>query len=544
MLYFQSIISLYSFDEYYFKKWPEQLYLLLVLFFCLFLSIRLYLKTKNHPVLVHWPIVGILPSLIQNAHRIYDWTVDISNTFGGTIAGRGPVFAGLDILHTCDPRNVKYILSTNSSNFPKGLGFKETFDIFGEGLFNSDSHFWLAQRRIARMTFNSKKVRNIITNMSQKVVQDALLPLLSHVAKQSSVVDLEDVLLRYTFDTSVNIIFGRNPNYLSTSFPWNKLANAIDEAMEAVFYRHIVPSSWWKFCRWFMIGSNERKLEKAWRTIDQHLTPYITATREDMATKGISTEESDLLQVYMGLKEGEKDELLLSKMSCDKFFRDTGFSFLMGARDTTASALVWFFWLLSKNPCVEAKILEELKLVFLKNTKGENCSSHLKTKRLPCTVFDADDQTGLVYLHAALCECLRLYPPAPLNRRNAVKDDVLPDGTVVKSGMLIIISSYAMGRMEWVWGKDCLEFKPERWMDEDGKLNHEAMSKLISFSQGPRICVGKDMGFVMMKAAASAMLFNFHVEVLEGQNIQPKPSITIGMKNGLMVRIKERELIL
>ncbi|OVA15025.1 Cytochrome P450 [Macleaya cordata] len=483
--------------------------------------------------MVHWPIVDMFPSLIYNAHRIHDWTVDISKTLGGTIVARGPIFAPLDILYTCDPCNAKYILRTNFCNFHQGVDYKETFDLIGEGLLSSDSHFWVAQRRIARMTFSSMKVRNIISNAGQKVVKDSLLPFLAHIAKESSVVNLENVFMRYTFDASVSIIFGRNPNSLSTSFSSNEFADAMDDATEAVFYRHVVPSSWWKFCHRWMIGSNERRLERARRTIERYLTPYITAKREDMA-KGV--EESDLLQVYIGVKEGEKDELMLSKMSSDKFFRDTALTFLFAGRDTTGSALTWFFWLVSKNPCVEAKILEELKLVWYskKNTKGEN-------EKRPWVVFDADDITKMVYLHAALCESLRLYPSAPLIRKGALNDDVLPDGTVVKSGMMIVISNYAMARMEWVWGKDCLEFKPERWMDDDGKLNHETQSKLFSFGFGPRVCVGKDMAFVTMKSAASAMLFNFHVQVLEGQNIQPKAAISLKMKNGLMVRIKERE---
>ncbi|OUZ99320.1 Cytochrome P450 [Macleaya cordata] len=525
-MYFMNSI-LVSF-EYNLMKWPE-FYLAIL---CCFLSIRWYLKHKNQ-ALVRWPILDVLPSLLQNAHRIHDWTVDISNTIGGTIVARGPIFRSLEMLYTCDPRNIEYILRTNVSNFPKGSDYKEVFNILGDGLFNSDSQLWHAQRKIARMTFTSKKVRSIIANMSQKVVKDSLLPLLAHVAKQSSIVDLEDVFLRYTFDASFSIIFGRNPNYLSISFPSNEFAKALDDSTEALFYRHVVPKSWWKLCRMLMIG-NEKKMDRAWRTIDQHLTHYISTKQEKMVQ---GTEEiSDLLQVYMSLKEGEKDELL--SKSSDKFLRDTTLTFLFAGRDTTGSALTWFFWLVSKNPSVEAKILEELKLVFSKNMKGEN--DGLGAKRP--WVFDADDLTGMVYLHAALCESLRLYPSVPINRKNALKDDVLPDGTVVKSGMLIIISKYAMGRMEWVWGKDCLEFKPERWIDEDGKLNHETLSKLIAFSIGPRICLGKDMAFVMMKSAASAMLFNFHVEVLEGQNIQPKPSVVLQMKNGLMVRIKERIL--
>ncbi|OUZ99321.1 Cytochrome P450 [Macleaya cordata] len=511
---------------YYLKKWPE---LYLALFF--FLCFRWYLKLKNQ-VLVHWPIVDMLPSLLQNLHRINDWCVDISNTYGGTRVERGPVMGRLNVLFTCDPRNIEYIYRTNFSNFPKGSEYKETFDILGDGLFNIDFDMWHAQRRMARLTFASKKVRDIIAYTTRKVVQDSLLPLLAHVAKQSSILDLEDVFLRYTFDTSFSIIFGRNPNYLSISFPPNEFAEAMDESLEAVFYRHVVPNAWKKLCRWLTIG-NERKMDKAWRTIDRHLTRYIAAKREDILKE---TEANDLLQVYMSYKEGEENNQLLTYD--DEFLRDTALTFLFAGRDTTGMALTWFFYLVLKNPHVEAKILEELKLVFSrKNTKGEDGPKPKKP-----WVFDVDDLKGMVYLNAALYECLRLYPSLPLNRKGALKEDILPDGTVVKPGMMIIISTYAMGRMEWVWGKDCLEFKPERWIDEDGKLNHESMSKFFTFSVGPRTCLGKDMAFMLIKSAASAMLFNFHFELLEGQNIQPKPSITLKTKNGLKVRIKERVL--
>ncbi|RZC56883.1 hypothetical protein C5167_015733 [Papaver somniferum] len=157
-------------------------------------------------------------------------------------------------------------------------------------------------------------------------------------------------------------------------------------------------------------------------------------------------------------------------------------------------------------------------------------------------VFAIDDLKDAVYLHATICESLRLYPPIPHNRRTALKKDVLPDGTIVDPGMMTVISMYAAGRMEHVWGKNCLEFKPERWISENGKLNHETMSKFFGFSIGPRSCLGQEMAFVMMKLAASAMIFNFQVEVLVGQLVEPKPSIVLKMKNGLMVRVKERVL--
>ena len=47
-----------------------------------------------------------------------------------------------------------------------------------------------------------------------------------------------------------------------------------------------------------------------------------------------------------------------------------------------------------------------------------------------------------------------------------VEDDIFPDGTVLKKGTRLIYVIYAMGRMDGIWGKDCREFKPERWLRE------------------------------------------------------------------------------
>ncbi|MCL7043197.1 hypothetical protein MKW94_018302 [Papaver nudicaule] len=537
MVHSNYIQLFFSFDFYKYlviKNCRPETYNLLVLLFCLVFSVRWYFMHYKNKVVAEWPIVGRLPSLILNAHRIHDWTVEISRGIGPTIIERGPFFGRVEIAYTCNPRNAKHVLSAHFSNFHKGQDYTDALDILGDGLLTATSSFWVAQRRTARITFNSKTVRSIIFHKGELVAHHALLPLLSHISKESSVVDLQDVFLRYAFDTSVNIIFGQSSNFLSTSFPPNEFAKAIEDAQEVVFYRHLLPSSWWKLLRRLKIGSIERKLDAAWKIIDRDIAEYIAVKREDMAAKGTkeeADEESDLLEVYMSIKDGEKDELLLSKMCSDKFFRDTALTFLIGSRDTIASALSWFFWLILKNPSVEAKVIEELKLIVQK--KNTMAPKHP-------VVFDADDQTEMVYLHAALCESLRLYPSAPIIPKTSIDDDVFPDGTVVKSGMMVLISFYAMGRMEWVWGEDCLEFKPERWISEDGKLNPEVMSKLVSFSLGPRNCIGKDMAFVLMKLVASAMIYNFHVEVLEGQKIVPTPSIMLKMMNGLMVRVRER----
>jgi hypothetical protein len=47
---------------------------------------------------------------------------------------------------------------------------------------------------------------------------------------------------------------------------------------------------------------------------------------------------------------------------------------------------------------------------------------------------------------------------------------------------------------------------------------------------------------MQMKTIVSAVVWNFDMEVVEGQTIQPKMSSLLQMKNGLAVKLKRRDM--
>ncbi|KAI5002041.1 hypothetical protein ZWY2020_026691 [Hordeum vulgare] len=151
------------------------------------------------------------------------------------------------------------------------------------------------------------------------------------------------------------------------------------------------------------------------------------------------------------------------------------------------------------------------------------------------------------YLHAALTEAMRLYPPVPINTRVAAAADVLPDGTTVRAGWFADYSAYAMGRMPRLWGDNCREFRPERWLNGDrGEFVAVEAARYPVFHAGPRTCLGKEMAYVQMKAVAAAVIRRFAVEMVETPVSMDAPPLyelgaTLRMKGGLRVRIKKRE---
>jgi cytochrome P450 len=183
----------------------------------------------------------------------------------------------------------------------------------------------------------------------------------------------------------------------------------------------------------------------------------------------------------------------------NKFLRDTSFNLLAAGRDTISSALTWFFWLVATHPFVEAKILEEIK-------------ENLPSRKDNWKYLGVEGLNKLIYLHAALCEVLRLYPPVPFEHKSSLKSDVLPSGHMVESNSRIVYSLYSIGRMEKIWGEDCLEFKPERWISKKGGIIHVPSYKFIAFNAGPRTCLGKDISFIEMKMIAASILLNYQIQ--------------------------------
>ncbi|KAG6527021.1 noroxomaritidine synthase-like [Zingiber officinale] len=493
---------------------------------------RLFRRGRRDRMPLNWPVVGMLPGALLNLHRVHDWAVKLHRRVGYTFWFRGPWFLGMDYLCTADPANVHHIFGLNFSNYPKGSEFAEIFDILGDGIFNSDGEAWKAQRSRAHAVVSSRPFRAFVADSIREKVAADLLPLAAGFAERGAVLDLQDFFLRLTFDATCTFVFGVDPRCLSAGFPTVPFARAIDDAMGAIFLRHAAPRAWWKLMKRLNVGE-EKKLAAAREEIDRFINQTLTEKRIDKGSMNLA-EKADLLSSYIinnSINEGDGGDS--DDWTSTKFLRDTALNFMLAGRDTTGTAITWFFWMLSENPEVESKILEELKELRRSSDDADD----------DLVVFDAEEVGKLVYLHAALCETLRLYPSVPFEHKSALRDDVLPSGHKVAAGTKVLLSAYTLGRLEGVWGEDSAEFRPERWISEKGKVKHEPTYKFLSFNSGARTCLGKEVAFVQMKTVAAAMVYNFQVQVVEGAAAgEPKLSIILQMKGGLPVKLKRRTM--
>nr|QWK52248.1 cytochrome P450 96A15 [Isatis tinctoria] len=482
------------------------------IFFLVYQCVFLRKNSQGGPLFKNWPFIGMLPGMLGQIPRLFDWTVEALEANDLTFAFKGAWFSGTDLLFTADPRNVHHMLSSNFGNYPKGPDFKKIFDVLGDGIVAVDQELWEDLRKSSLAIFHHQDFLKLSLSSNTSKLKENLVPFLDNAAEKNIVIDLQDVFQRFMFDTSSILMTGYDPMSLSIEMPEAEFGEAADLGEEAIFYRHLKPVFLWKLQNWFGIGL-ERKMRTALFTVNRMFAKIISSRREEIS-RGKRESSMDVLTYYMNV-DTAKYKLL--KPSNDKFIRDVVLSLLLAGRDTSSSAITWFFWLLTKHPQVMTKIRHEI------NTK-----------------FDPTDLEKLVYLHAALLESMRLYPPLPFNHKSPSKSDVLPSGHKVDADSKIVISIYALGRMRSVWGEDAADFKPERWILDNGEIKREPTSKFLVFNGGPRTCLGKNLALLQMKMVAVEIIQKYHFKVVEGHKTEPIPSVILRMKHGLKVTVTKK----
>ncbi|CAH2060450.1 unnamed protein product [Thlaspi arvense] len=424
----------------------------------------------------------------------------------------------LNSVVTANPSNVEHILKTRFHNYPKGKQFSVILgDLLGRGIFNSDGDTWRFQRKLASLELGSVSVRVFAHEIVKTEIETRLIPVLtSFSTNPSSVLDLQDVFRRFSFNTISKLSFGFDADCLRLPFPTSEFAVAFDAASTLSAKRALAPFPLlWKIKRIFKIGS-EKELKESINVINRLAGDLIKQRR----LSGLTGKKNDLISRFMAVLAEDDDEYL----------RDIVVSFLLAGRDTVAAGLTGFFWLLTHHPKVENRIKEELDRVM-----GPGFDS---------VTSSCDEMRDMNYLHAALYESMRLYPPVQFDSKFALNDDVLADGTFVKRGTKVTYHPYAMGRMARIWGPDYQEFKPDRWLDNQGKFRPENPVKYPVFQAGARVCVGKEMAIMEMKSIAVAMIRKFKMQVAgpgSTEMLRFAPGLTATVNGGLPVMIRERE---
>nr|OQO22202.1 hypothetical protein B0A51_10867 [Rachicladosporium sp. CCFEE 5018] len=252
--------------------------------------------------------------------------------------------------------------------------------------------------------------------------------------------------------------------------------------------------------------------------IKQTCRELIQHKRKVMQEKGETSK--DILSVALSSGNFTDEELVNQMMT-----------FLVAGHETTATSTIWAIFLLCRHPEAQAKLREEVR-------------SLLPSPSSPITATQLD---SCHYLHAVCSEVLRLYSPVSMTLRIADKDATL-NGHFIPADTTIILAPWAINNSKKLWGEDAHEFKPERWLDADGKANNKGGAdsnfSFLTFLHGPRSCIGQKFAQAEFACIVAAWVGTFETTFEENSPLatgepEIKGGITSKPKGGLWVNLKE-----
>jgi len=147
--------------------------------------------------------------------------------------------------------------------------------------------------------------------------------------------------------------------------------------------------------------------------------------------------------------------------------------------------------------------------------------------RLPA----ASDVPALAYTRDVVAEAMRLYPPAWVIGRRAIRATQLGRWTI-PAGSIVIASQYVTHRDPALWG-DPLAFRPERWGTDARALPKFAY---FPFGGGNRLCIGEPFAWMEAVLVVATIARRWRFERIDDAPIPLEPLVTLRPKTAIRLR--------
>ncbi|PCH41962.1 cytochrome P450 [Wolfiporia cocos MD-104 SS10] len=400
-----------------------------------------------------------------------------------------------------DPKGAAHVLS--SSNFVRpAAGRRMLVQFFGESLFSTEGDEHRRQRSVLNSAFTLASVRdvsNVIFDLAKNLAITWEEELDKSTEETGQIIEITGPIHRVALDAISMTAFAYDvgnsdhsiPELISKisnvpQSPVTLLASALADVLP-VLTRLPSPMKEWTTMLRTELG---RIADEVWSQAQESSGPMF---------------HSKLLDSMNGAEEIHGVE-----MSRDRAIAQI-VGVLFAGYETTANVIGECLYELARCPQVQEKLRKEL-VQFIS-----------KTGREP-TFDDLFIGTQLPYLDAVTRETLRTKAVLMVIAREAVEHDKIPllfpthgvgsPYVLVNPGQIVYIPVRdGINVDKTIWGPDAGVFRPERWL-EDGALpdtvnSIHAPGHLMTFGDGPKICLGRNFAIAEFKIVVSTLVRHF-----------------------------------
>ncbi len=409
----------------------------------------------------------------------------------------GPIFS-MRLLHTrvvfmLGPEANHFVTVAHPENFHwRESSFGDLIPLLGDGLLTIDDNYHDRARAIMMPAFHREQVTSMIDSMAAES-EGAIATL-----RPGEVFDLYDWMRNLAMRIAMRALLGLDPDGAG------KGAAAAEHFERALgFYGIDYPLRLLRGP-----GSPWRKLVASRKVLDEIVFAEITRRRAapDPGSR-------DILSLLLAAR-GEAGEAFT-----DREVRDQVMTLMFAGHDTSTSTLTFMMHELARHPDVVAQLCEEQDRVL----GGAAPTVDQLEREMP-------------YLDMVLDEVLRLYPPAWIGPRRAVREFEF-GGYTVPLEAYVNYCSWASHRIP--------EFFPEPEAFIPERFTRERKAALprgayVPFGGGQRICIGKRFGQTEVKLVATMLLQRLRLDALPGRTMTVRQMPTLSPKGGLEMRVLSR----
>ncbi len=429
----------------------------------------------------------LLGNLLEFRKDVLQLLMDGPRRFGDVVRYRlGPVIVHL-VNH---PDLIRHVLLTRHEIYNKDTRSSAKIrSITGEGLLTSNGDFWLRQRRLMQPTFSPQRLDRFADVMAQSTTR--MLQRWNEIAKRGQPLDIASEMMALTFTIVGKTLFGAELGGEAEAV--ERSSTQILEHTWKRLEKLVEPPSWFP-------SAGSRRFQRGLRDLDRIVHRLIAERRRQ------GSASNDLLSLLLQRTDEETGQRMT-----DEQLRNETLTLLLAGHETSANALTWTWYLLSKHPAVRRRLTDEVSEVL----KG----------RTPT----AEDLPRLVYTAMVFKEAMRLYPPIWIMERRALEEDML-GGYTIPAGSSVVISPYVTHRDPRFW-ENPEGFDPERFTPKASEDRNPHC--YIPFGLGQRLCIGNHFVLMETRIILAAIAQTFRLDLVPGHPVEPMPGITLRTRHGL-----------
>lgn len=391
------------------------------------------------------------------------------------------------------PDLIQEVLQKKQRYFMKSDFYDELKHAIGDSLFTvAGGDHWLWQRRMIQPSFSKTNI-----NAFQEDI-DALASEFVATWKERNFktqnIRIHDEFVRITLEvicrTLLGIVTTDESDIVLDNFPYILKFLGV-----RVFHPSPLP-----------LDSDTPSIQRFKRSLaalDEIVAKYINDKLEKQSRNILVSDDLLTALLLQENKDGEK------KLSFNEI-RDHVMTQFLAGHETTATSLAYAAYFLAIHPDLQEKLASE--------------------SRLEKNWWEYTNLLNFIY------ETLRFYPPISFMGRVAI-EDVMLGNLLVKKNTSVIFSPMVIHHTSDYW-EDPESFKPERFESFDFK---EQKFKYLPFSEGPRVCIGRQLALMEMVLIIKNILKSYRIKPNEKTSPSYLIALTLRPKEGMPLDIERRD---